>query len=142
LPDASGPEHIEAFASSARSYAQRLLPIWDLPHHQYRDVLVTVGGMAGAACAEWHLHAWDFARALGKDYRPADPDILLRGWAEGMPHLLAWGGLDRAEAEEAAVACGRAGRLAGPAVREDPWHVMLRASGRIPVGRISPGPLL
>jgi hypothetical protein len=144
LPDASGPEHIEAFAGSARSYAQRLLPIWDLPHHQYQDVLVTVGGMAGAACGEWHLHAWDFARALDKDYRPADPDILLRGWAEGMPHLLAWGRLDhaQAEAEEAAAACGRGGRLAGPAVREDPWDVMLRASGRIPVGRISPGPVL
>jgi hypothetical protein len=144
LPDASGPDHIEAFASSARSYAQRLLPIWDLPHHQYGDVLVTVGGMAGAAAAEWHLHAWDFARALGKDYRPADPDILLRGWAEGMPQLLAWGGLDhaQAEAERAAVAPGRGGRLAGPPVREDPWHVMLRASGRIPLGRISPGPVL
>ena len=87
LPDASGPEHIDAFASSARAYAQRLLPIWDLPHHQYRDVLVTVGGMAGAACAEWHLHAWDLARAQGKDYRPADPDMLLRGWVAGMPHL-------------------------------------------------------
>ena len=87
LPDASGPEHIDAFAFSARAYAQRLLPIWDLPHHQYQDVLVTVGGMAGAACAEWHLHAWDLARAQGKDYRPADPDILLRGWIAGMPHL-------------------------------------------------------
>jgi hypothetical protein len=107
-------------------------------------VLVTVGGMAGAACAEWHLHAWDLARALGKDYRPADPDILLRGWAEGMPHLLAWGGLDpaQAEAEKAAVAPGRGGRPAGPPVREDPWHVMLRESGRIQVGRISPGPVL
>ena len=87
LPDASGPEHIDAFAFSARAYARRLLPIWDLPHHQYRDVLVTVGGMAGAACAEWHLHAWDLARAQGKDYRPADPDMLLHGWRAGMPHL-------------------------------------------------------
>ena len=43
-------------------------PVWDLPHHQYRGHVVTVGGMAGAACAEWHLHAWDLARALGKDY--------------------------------------------------------------------------
>src|SRR5580692_13167435 len=33
LPDATGPEHIAAFASSARSYAQRLPPIWGLPHH-------------------------------------------------------------------------------------------------------------
>ena len=48
---------------------------------------MTVGGMAGAACAEWHLHAWDLARALGKDYSPADPDILAAGWQAGMPHL-------------------------------------------------------
>ncbi len=139
LPDASGPEHVEAFAGSARSYAQRLLPIWDLPHHQYRDVLVTVGGMAGAASAEWHLHAWDLARAVGQDYRPADPDILLRGWDAGMPHLRA--GLDHAGPEEPAVGRGPGGRLAGEAaVREDPWHVMLRASGRIPGGRILPAP--
>ena len=141
LPDATGPEHIDAFASSARSYAQRLLPIWDLPHHQYRDVLVTVGGMAGAAGAEWHLHAWDLARALGKDYRPADPEILLRGWRAGLPHLLAWAGIDHA-GQEAMAARGRGARLAGAAVREDPWHVMLRASGRIPVGVSSPGPVL
>ena len=142
LPDASGPEHVEAFAGSARSYAQRLLPIWDLPHHQYRDALVTVVAMAGAASAEWHLHAWDLARAAGQDYRPADPDILLRGWKAGMPHLLAGGGLGHAGAEEAATARGRGGRRAGAAVREDPWHVMLRASGRIPVGRSSPRPVL
>ena len=228
LPDASGPEHIEAFASSARAYAQRLLPIWDLPHHQYRDVLVTVGGMAGAACAEWHLHAWDLARAQGKDYRPADPDMLLRGWVAGMPHVPpegarpypagpgetspydtgpyatvpygagphdmgpygtgpdgtgphatgsydagpraggsngagpagpgsagpAWPGAaragmtgdglgtDHAAVGELGPARGTAAREAGPAVREDPWHIMLRASGRIPLGRISPGPVL
>ena len=46
---------------------------WDLTHHSYRDTEVTVGGMAGAACAEWHLHAWDLARSLGKDYRPPIP---------------------------------------------------------------------
>ena len=175
LPDASGPEHIDAFASSARAYAQRLLPIWDLPHHQYRDVLVTVGGMAGAACAEWHLHAWDLARAQGKDYRPADPDTLLRGWRAGMPHLpLEGAGLPMRRYEASPYEAGpyatgpyetgpyRAGRYdrpgpehaaaaevataraaaAGPAVREDPWHVMLRASGRISLGRISPGPVL
>ena len=75
LPDASGPEHIAVFAASARAYARRLRPVWDLPHHQYRDTVVTVAGMAGAACAEWHLHAWDLAGALGKDYRPAAPAI-------------------------------------------------------------------
>lgn len=158
LPDASGPEHIEAFASSARAYAQRLLPIWDLPHHQYQDMQVTVGGMAGAACAEWHLHAWDLARAQGKDYRPADPDMLLRGWIAGMPHLppdgaglplrRAGAGLYEAgsydtgpHAVAAEVGTARTA-AAGPAVREDPWHVLLRASGRISLDRISPGPVL
>jgi uncharacterized protein (TIGR03083 family) len=168
LPDATGPEHVAAFASSARSYARRLPPIWDLPHHRYRDVLVTVGGMAGAACAEWHLHAWDLARALGKDYRPADPEILLLGWRAGMPHLppsaaapaaaagstgplAASGGAGlvgactsgaghRAggRAERAAAPGAPAGRP-GPALGEDPWHVMLRASGRMPPDGGSPG---
>ncbi len=163
LPDASGPEHIAAFARSARCYAQRLAPIWDLPHHRYRDVLVTVGGMAGAACAEWHLHAWDLARSLGKDYRPADPGILLRGWLAGMPHLppaaapddapggsrAQTGGSGSPERADSLVGacCRGAGRgagarpgRAGPAGGEDPWHVMLRASGRMPVPGNPPGP--
>jgi hypothetical protein len=110
LPDRPPPEHIAAFAESARSYARRPGPVWDLPHHRYRDCVVTIGAMAGAACAEWHLHAWDLARALGKDYRPADPEIVLAGWRAGMPQLPAGEG-------------GRAG---------DPWLDLLRASGRSP----------
>ena len=43
--------------------------------------------MAGAACAEWHLHAWDLARSLGAEYRPEDPAAVLAGWRAGMPHL-------------------------------------------------------
>lgn len=87
LADGTGPEHIVAFASSARAYAQRIVAVWDQPHHRYRDAVVTAGGMLGAACAEWHLHAWDLARTLGKDYRPADPDVLAVGWQTGMPQL-------------------------------------------------------
>src|SRR5262249_47585120 len=82
-----GPEHRAACAAPARAYARRLPPVWDLPHHRYRETVVTVGGMAGAACAEWHLHAWDLAWALGKVYSPADPDILVAGWQAGMPHV-------------------------------------------------------
>jgi uncharacterized protein (TIGR03083 family) len=110
LPDRLPPEHIAAFARSARSYAGRLGPVWELPHHRYRDALVTVGGMAGAACAEWHLHAWDLARALGKDYRPADPEIVLAGWRAGVPQ----------RPPEAA---------RGDA---DPWLTLLLMSGRSP----------
>ena len=73
LTEGPGPEHIAAFAASARAYAERLPAVWDLPHHCYRDTEVTVGGMAGAACAEWHLHAWDLARALGQGLLPGQP---------------------------------------------------------------------
>src|SRR5271154_2510003 len=36
LPDRPAAEHIAAFAESARSYARRLGPVWDMPHHRYR----------------------------------------------------------------------------------------------------------
>jgi uncharacterized protein (TIGR03083 family) len=110
LPDRPAAEHIAAFAESARAYARRLGPVWELPHHRYRDAVVTVGGMAGAACVEWHLHAWDLARALGKEYRPADPEIVLAGGRAGLPQL----------------------PLGTDAGRGDPWLVLLRASGRSP----------
>jgi hypothetical protein len=127
LPDAPPADHIAAFALSARAYARRLPSVWELPHHQYRDHVVTVAGMAGAACAEWHLHGWDLARALsgalggetlGWEHRPADPEVVLAGWRAGMAHLPA-GVADFAVA-------GRPGRGA------DPWHVLLLASGRLP----------
>jgi hypothetical protein len=111
LPDARGPEHIMAFADSARSYGRRLPPSWDLPHHSYLQTDVTVGAMAGAACAEWHLHAWDLARSLGKDYRPADPELVLVAWRAGMPQL--WPEVT-----------GQHGH--------DPWYLLLSASGRDP----------
>ena len=116
LPDVSGAEHIKAFAESARSYGRRLPLSWDLLHHRYRGADVTVGAMAGAACAEWHLHAWDLARSLGKDYRPADPEFVLAAWRAGMPQL--WP--------------ARAGGDLGTGDADDPWHCLLNASGRDP----------
>jgi hypothetical protein len=68
--------------------------------------------MAGVAGAEWHLHAWDLARSLGKDYRPAQPELVLTGWRDGSPQL--W----------PVLAAGRED--------EDPWHFLLVASGRDP----------
>jgi len=159
LPDGSGLEHIRAFAASAREYAQRVQPLWHLPHHQYRDQVVTVGGMVGAACAEWHLHAWDLARAIGKDYRPADPDLLVAGWQAGLPHLpldlpAAHAVALRHPAAAGAIARRAAGPDSGPAGRgsvilgaggpgsaaldgaapdsSPAWTALLRASGRLP----------
>ena len=112
LPDAPGPEHIAAFAESARAYGRRLPLSWDLAHHRYRGAEVTVGAMAGAACAEWHLHAWDLARSLGKDYRPADPELVLAAWRGGTPQF--W---PAPTAEPGS---------------DDPWYSLLLASGRDP----------
>jgi hypothetical protein len=50
------------------------------------------------------------ARALGKDYRPAGPEVLLAGWRAAMRYL-------------PLAAAGPAG---------DSWHALLRASGRAP----------
>jgi uncharacterized protein (TIGR03083 family) len=133
LPDATGPQHIAAFAASARGYAQRVLDVWDMPHHSYRDTLVTVGGFVGAACAEWHLHAWDLARSLGKDYRPAACEVLVAGWQAGMPHL-------PLEVRVPVGTCASAARSPSPKGAEpgdpgpadpDGWRALLRVSGRV-----------
>jgi uncharacterized protein (TIGR03083 family) len=110
LPDVPAAQHVAAFAASARLYVRRLAPVWELPHHRYQGRDVTVAGMAGAACAEWHLHAWDLARALDTDYRPAAPEIVLAGWRAWPPQLPA----------------GQPGRGG------DPWPALLIASGRPP----------
>jgi hypothetical protein len=130
LAEATGPEHIAAFAASARAYAARVLPVWDLAHHRYRDTVVTVGGMVGAACAEWHLHAWDLAAALGKDYQPANPEILVAGWQVGVPHLPLGASVAVAPC---GAAVGGAGNGAGLRSRAaGGWQALLRASGRLP----------
>ncbi len=134
LGEGHGPEHIAAFAASARAYARRIPPLWDLPHHRYQETVVTVGGMAGAACAEWHLHAWDLAKALGKDYAPANPDILAAGWQAGMPYLPL--GVPVAVATCGAPAARGSVVTAGGAGGDWPtgnaaWRALLRASGRL-----------
>jgi uncharacterized protein (TIGR03083 family) len=107
LPDAPPAEHIASFARAARRYMARLEPLLGLPHHSYRGRVVTVAGMAGLACVEWHVHAWDLATAAGQEYRPADPEAVLAGWLIGLPYLP----VD---------------------VGGDPWLSVLRAAGRLP----------
>ena len=84
--------------------------------------------MLGSACAEWHLHAWDLARSIGKDYAPADAGILVAGWQAGMPHLPL--GEPLAVAACGAPAAGPAGRGGVLAGSGTGWRVLLRASGR------------
>ncbi len=107
LPEVPPEEHIIAFARSATRYAARLGPLLGLPHHSYRGRVISVAGMAGAACVEWHVHAWDLASALGIIYRPADPEAVLAAWLSGIPQLPL-----RSD--------------------EDPWVAVLRSAGRLP----------
>jgi uncharacterized protein (TIGR03083 family) len=132
LPDATGPEHLAAFAASARAYAARALAVWDLPHHRFGDTVVTVAGMVGAASAEWHLHAWDLAASLGKDYQPASPELLAAGWQAGMPHLPLGASVPVAPCGAAVVGAGGPARGGSGAGHEGAWQALLRASGRVP----------
>ncbi|MCP2341808.1 maleylpyruvate isomerase N-terminal domain-containing protein [Actinomadura rupiterrae] len=113
LPPEPGGGRITAFTVSAGAYADLMPDMWDRTHLVYRGTKYTVGDHAGAACVEWHLHAWDLARAVGADYRPQDPELLVSAWHWGVPHLPL-----------------SAVREAG---RGDAWEAVLRSSGRSPV---------
>jgi hypothetical protein len=106
LPVETGPERIMSFTVSAGAYADLVPDAWDRTHLIHRGTKYTVGDHAGAACVEWHLHAWDLARALGRDYRPRDAELLVAAWTWGVPHL--------------------------PLGSGDPWQVVLCSSGRSP----------
>jgi uncharacterized protein (TIGR03083 family) len=106
LPEVPPQAHITAFAESAARYTARLGPLLPLPHHSYRGRVITVAGMGGMACVEWHVHAWDLARVLGDVYRPADPEAVLAGWLAGIPHVAV-------------------------VPDDDPWLSVLKSSGRL-----------
>lgn len=107
LPETDGREHIVAFAVSAEAYSDRLPDLWDQRFLSYRGTPLTVGDYAGAVAVEWHLHAWDLARALDKDHRPSRADVIAAAWRTGVPHLRSPRGRDH-------------------------WEAVLRASGRSP----------
>lgn len=106
LPEAPPRQHIAAFAAAAARYAVRIAPLLALPHHSYRGQVITVAGMAGAACVEWHVHAWDLASSLGIGYEPARPAAVRTAWLDGVAHI--------------------------PLLPDDdPWLSVLRSSGRL-----------
>lgn len=107
LPGESGRERIMSFTVSADAYLDLMQDSWDKTHLIYRGTKYTVGDHAGAASIEWHLHAWDLARACGRDYRPEDAELLATAWTWGVPHL-----------------------PLGGAGEGDVWIRLLRSSGR------------
>jgi len=94
----------------------------------------------GAAARSHACRCHSAAAALGKDYQPAGPEILVAGWQAGMPHLpldagvaVAPCGVAAGGAAAGGVAAGGAGRPAGSAIAANgAWRALLRASGRLP----------
>lgn len=85
LRDLDGPEAIEQFNELARTYADRLRSAatsddWSAPYG-FANGVSTVGGHAGIAAAEWHLHAWDLS---GGAWSPTAPAQLYLAVGHGM----------------------------------------------------------
>jgi hypothetical protein len=110
LPTGTGPDRIAEFTTRADAYRARLQTAWDLPYGYPRGT-VTAGAHAAVEAWEWHVHAWDFASAVGGAWRPDDPATL---YAAGL-------------------ACIRlATGVAVPEEPGDPWIALLRRTGRSP----------
>lgn len=84
LRDLDGPEAIEQFVGRASDYADRLRAAvssdW-ATSYGFANGVSTVGGHAGIAAAEWHLHAWDLS---GGAWSPTDPAGLYLAVGDGM----------------------------------------------------------
>lgn len=77
-PDA-GWEHIRAFQDLALTYVDRLLAVWDVrPFTSGWEA--SVGEAAEAMAIEWHVHAWDRAQSVARDYRPENVSTLAAAW--------------------------------------------------------------
>ena len=102
----AGSDRILAFDAITTRYAERLAEADpERPMGSWRGIgTLTVGEHARLAAGEWHLHAWDLAGALGWDYRPREPQLLLAAWT----------------------------RLGARIEQGDPWEALLAVSGRRP----------
>jgi uncharacterized protein (TIGR03083 family) len=121
MPGSSGPDRLQEFRRSALDYLDRVEAQWDLPYG-YPAGTITAGQHAALAAMEWHAHAWDLARAAGGDHHPVDPDALADAVID------AWTARHRTPKRQAQ-------RCLAPLVKRtkrDPWHVLLKNTGRHP----------
>lgn len=117
--DIDGPDAIALFVERAGAYRDRLRNAadtgrWDLPYG-FANGVTTVGGHAGIAAGEWHLHAWDLA---GGEHEPTSPDQLYLAVGDGMTRTQP--GWKRAITRQVVA------RIAN----RKPWQDLLRRSGR------------
>jgi hypothetical protein len=107
---------LDAFVTSATAYAARLPDAWELPFGYLRGT-ISAGRHAALAAVEWHVHAWDIARAGGFSHTPTRPDVLAAAAADAV-----------AAAHGARVAQRVTPFVAGH--QRDPWRTVLHRLGR------------
>src|ERR1700683_3129610 len=71
LEEVGGAERVELFCELAEQHLSRLHEAdWDTTLGTWSGLgVLTVGQHTGIAIGEWHVHAWDVARATGADHR-------------------------------------------------------------------------
>lgn len=106
LPPERGPRRISKFVADAQRSRLLLAEVdWDMQIGSWEALgPLTVEQHTGLAALEWHVHAWDLAKAMGHEHRPLAPEIL---------------------AQAARV-------LPAPMPAGDPWTATLRWTGREP----------
>ena len=81
LEETGGPLRLERFSELAEHHLRRLrIAAWDETLGTWIGLGdLTVGEHTGVAIGEWHVHAWDLARASGYDHRPDDAFTVRKG---------------------------------------------------------------
>ncbi len=81
MTESEGPRRLEMFLNAAEAYRTRLEHTeWDMTLGEWSGLgPLTVGQHSGVAIGEWHVHAWDMARPMGREHRPSDALIVAEG---------------------------------------------------------------
>jgi uncharacterized protein (TIGR03083 family) len=83
LPRLTLADHRRRFLALACDHLRLAAATWDLPMVETPDgTPVEVGIHAGTAAVEWHVHAWDLARAADRDHTPPAEAlrVVTRAW--------------------------------------------------------------
>ena len=110
LPESTGPERIRDFVRTATAYGDRLRDHdWETSIGTWLGIgRLTIAEHILLAVAEWHIHAWDLARAAGGHHQPSDPEVVVAGLRV----------------------------LPGSLPEGEPWAAALQAAGRFPSRKV------
>lgn len=90
LPRLTVADHVRRFRELASDHARLARVTWSMPMLTSPDgIVIDVGRHAGVVAVEWHVHAWDLARAGGATHEPdgATLDVLTAAWDDTLAGL-------------------------------------------------------